>query len=260
MAFLENKNPYKRTLSQRSFTIGVGVLNVLLFHFAIYRLFMFLYDSSGRQTNVGLIEAILVNTLLISFFSLPHSLLLNSSIKKKILKFVPNALYSTFYSLHSSIAILLMDSYWMELGGDLYRLQGSLGNLFNFLYVLSWLFMFWAMISTGLFRQSGIEEWYLHLRGKKIRYSLATGGAYGLCRHPIYAAFIAMIWTTPNMTYDHLFLTLGWTAYILWGAGRKERRLSRNRAYKEYAEQVTAFPFIGKIGDKLLTQILWRVL
>lgn len=152
-----------------------------------------------------------------------------------------------------------MDKYWADMGGALYHLEGDLGLLFNALYVLSWLFMLWAMISTGLFRQSGIEEWYLHLKGKKIRYSLAQNGAYGLCRHPIYAAFIAMIWTTPNMSYDHLFLTLAWTGYILWGAGQKEKRLSRNNAYKEYAEHVTAFPFIGKIGDKLFTKILWRV-
>ena len=153
-----------------------------------------------------------------------------------------------------------MDEYWAQMGGAFYILEGSLAQFLNVLYGLSWLFMLWAMISTGLFRQSGIEEWYLHLKGRKIRYSLATNGAYGLCRHPIYAAFIAMIWTTPNMTYDHMFLTVGWTSYILWGAGQKEKRLCRNRGYKEYSQQVAAFPFIGRLGDKFFTNYLWRLL
>lgn len=249
----------KSFLNKKPSFIALGVLNILLFHYAIFRLFIFLYDSSGRQTLESLPQGLSINTLLILFFSAPHSLLLNSKIKATFLKFIPNALYSTFYSLHSCIAIVLMDLYWVDFGGSLYNLTGSQEIFFNVLYILSWLFMLWAMISTGLFRQSGIEEWYLSLRGKKIKYSLGQNGAYTLCRHPIYAAFIAMIWTTPHMTYDHLFLTILWSIYIFWGAGQKEKRLMRNRSYKSYAEQVTAFPFIGKVVDNFFTQILWRI-
>ncbi len=249
----------KRFLNKKPSFIALGVLNILLFHYAIFRLFVFLYDSFGRQTLDSLPKGLFINTLLILFFLAPHSLLLNSKIKTKFLKVIPNALYSTFYSLHSCLAIVFMDLYWVDFGGSLYNLTGTQEIFFNVLYALSWLFMLWAMISTGLFRQSGIEEWYLSLRGKKIKYSLAQHGAYTLCRHPIYAAFIAMIWTTPHMTYDHLFLTVSWSVYILWGAGQKEKRLMRNRSYKSYAEQVTAFPFIGNVVDNFFTRILWRI-
>lgn len=248
-----------RSLHKLPFTILIGLINIALFHFAIMRLFFFLYDSSGRQTNVALPYGILINLGLIAFFSIPHSWLLTSSLKKKILKFIPAPLYSTFYSLHSCIAILLMDRYWVDFGGSLYNLTNMAENGFNILYVLSWLFMLWAMISTGLFKQSGIEEWYLHLRGKRVKNSLALHGAYSVCRHPIYAAFIAMIWTTPHMTYDHLFLTIIWSLYILWGAGQKERRLIRNKGYQRYAREVSAFPFIGKIGDNFFTKTLWGI-
>jgi protein-S-isoprenylcysteine O-methyltransferase Ste14 len=249
----------KRFLNIKPIFIFTGVINILLFHYAIFRLFMFLYDSSGRQTFDSLPLSLLVNTLLVLFFSAPHSLLLNSKIKTKFLKVIPNSLYSTFYSLHSCLGIVLMDTYWADLGGNLYNLSGGQEAFFNILYVLSWLFMLWAMISTGLFRQSGIEEWFLTLKGKKIKYSLSQHGAYSLCRHPIYAAFLAMIWTTPHMTYGHLFLTISWSIYILWGAGQKEKRLMRNRGYQSYAKQVTAFPFIGKVVDNFFTHILWRI-
>ncbi len=249
----------KKFLSNKPSFIAVGIINIILFHYAIFRLFMFLYDSSGRQTFDSLPVGLLINTLLILFFSVPHSLLLNSKIKTSFLKLIPNSLYSTFYSLHSCLAIVLIDSYWVDFGGSLYNLTGSQEMIFNVLYVLSWLFMFWAMVSTGLFRQSGIEEWYLSLHGKKMKYSLAKHGAYTLCRHPIYAAFIAMIWTTPHMTYDHLYLTSAWSIYILWGAGQKEKRLMKNRNYRSYAAQVPAFPFIGKVADNFFTSILWRI-
>lgn len=251
----------KNLLKTKPTFIAIGLFNVALFHYAIWRLFWFLYDSSSRQSFTSWPEAIVTNLALILFFSVPHSLLLNPKVKKFFFQGMPASLYSTFYSIHSCIAIVLMDTYWMDFAGSntLYRLTGDTGLLFHVLYGASWLFMLWAMISTGMFRQSGIEEWYLALKGKKIKNSLATHGAYAFCRHPIYAAFIAMIWTTPNMTYDHLFLTLGWTFYILWGAGQKEKRLMRNKAYQRYANDVMAFPFINKMFDNFLVRTLWRI-
>ncbi len=251
----------KKTLKTKPFFIALGVLNILIFHYAIWRLFWFLYDSSGRQIFTSWPEALLINTSLILFFSAPHSILLNAKVKRFFFKAMPASLYSTFYSLHSCIAIIMLDSFWMDFGtgNALYQLQGQAQFFFHILYGASWLFMLWAMISTGLFRQSGIEEWYLALKGKKIKNSLATHGAYAFCRHPIYAAFIAMIWTSPNMTYDHLFLSLSWTLYILWGAGQKEKRLMRNKGYQRYANEVMAFPFINKMFDNFLVRILWRI-
>lgn len=253
-------NHIKKFLSQNLIFVTIGLINIILFHYAIYRLFVFLYDSSHRLTDVRFEYGLIINSFLIAFFSVPHSLLLKSKIKTKILNYIPKALYSTIYSLHSCLAIVLMDHYWVDFNQTFYQITGNYKLIFNTLYVLSWLFMSWAMLSNGLFRQSGIEEWFHTLRNKKIKYSpLAQKGAYRVCRHPIYAAFIAMIWTTPNMSYDHLFLTLGWTFYIIWGAGQKEKRLMKNHNYKSYAKNVTAFPFIGKIGDNFFTHFLWRI-
>lgn len=249
----------KRFLSKKPIFLITGLINFGLFHFAIFRLFVFLYDSSNRQTIESIWLSILINFVLLMFFTIPHSLLLESKVKEKILRYVPNRLYSTFYSLHACIGIILLDSFWVDMGGSIYQLHGDVKHLFDVLYVFSWLFMFYAMVSTGLFRQSGIEEWFKALKGKPMKYDIKTHGAYSLCRHPIYAAFIAMIWTTPNLTFDHLFLSVIWTVYILWGAGQKERRLIRNKSYQDYARNVVAFPFLNKFLDNGITKYLWRI-
>lgn len=249
----------KKFFNYRPTFICFGIINIIIFHYAIYRLFMFLYFSSDRLTLDSLPLSLLVNTLLITFFTVPHTLLLHSKVKTKIINYIPKALYSTFYSLHSCIAIILMDLYWADLGGSLYIITGHYKYFFNVLYVLSWLFMLWSMISTGIFRQSGIEEWYLAIKDKMFKKNLSQSGAYSICRHPIYSAFLAMLWTTPNMTYDHLYLTLFWSVYIVWGAGNKERRLIKNNQYKSYAEVTTAFPFIGKNIDIFVKKIVWRI-
>lgn len=261
------------------FFYGIGLVNLVLFHVAITRLFFFLYDSSMRVTYSSLAQTLVVNLSLIFFFSLPHSWLLKSKVKKKVVKYLPSYLYSSFYSLHASLGILLMDKYWGDMGMELYRLTKvdvisfdgvgiipklNLGDweslLLTLPYIASWLFMLYAMVSTGLFRQSGLEEWWAKYRGKSYKYDLKTHGAYGMCRHPIYAAFLAMLWTSPVMTLDHLFLSVGWSVYIFWGAGQKEARLFKNKAYKKYAEKVRSFPFLPKAADHLITRHLWKII
>ncbi|MCF8060764.1 MAG: hypothetical protein K9K67_15785 [Bacteriovoracaceae bacterium] len=253
----------KEFLAKKYNFILIGIINILLFHFAILRLFFFLYDSSGRQTYSSLGLTLLVDVGLILFFCAPHSFLLSSGIKTKLLKSIPGPLYATFYSLHACLGIILLDKYWGNFGVEYYRYEFSFeysrAMLIQLPYVLSWVFMFWAMLSTGLFKQSGIEEWYKSLKGIGFKNRLVSGGAYSICRHPIYAAFLAMIWTAPNMTGDHLLLSFSWSFYIFWGAGQKERRLMRNKNYQRYATEVTAFPFVGQFVDNFISRTLWRI-
>jgi protein-S-isoprenylcysteine O-methyltransferase Ste14 len=112
------------------------------------------------------------------------------------------------------------------------------------------------MISTGLFRQSGIEAWWNAVQDRPQNNKLPIIGAYQLCRHPIYASFIAMIWTTPHMTMNHLMITAIWSVYILYGAYKKDQRLKRNKFYQEYMSKIVAFPFLPKTIDNLLVRFL----
>ncbi|MCB9091227.1 MAG: hypothetical protein H6621_10695 [Halobacteriovoraceae bacterium] len=173
---------------------------------------------------------------------------------------MPTELYPSFYSLHASLGIILMDRFWCPLGGStFYSLEGSSMVIMTVFYSLSWLLMFWSMYSTGLLKQSGIEDWWKGVMKKNLTNSIPYGGIYKYCRHPIYASFIAMVWTGPTMTFDHLFLSLSWTAYILIGARLKEKRLRRNKGYIQYSENVPSFPFLTNKFDKILVKYLWRL-
>lgn len=251
------ENFMKELLSKRLVFIGIGIFNIALFHYAILRLWFFLLNSSGRLEVQSPILALVINTALLVFFSAPHSFLLNSKVKVKFLQYMPNTLYGTFYSLHACLGIVLMDNYWVTMGPNLLNLNQISEGVIIALYTFNWLFMFWSMLATGLFRQSGIEEWWKGLKGEKIKYTLLSNGPYRVCRHPIYASFIGMIWFTPNVSIDRLYLSLFWTAYILLGASLKERRLRRNKKYQSYSQEVPAFPFMPRSWDNFLTYKIW---
>ena len=151
---------FKQALSTNLGYIGIGIFNVTLFHYAIYRLWFFLYDSTGRQHSDSIILSLIVNTLLILFFSIPHSVLLMTKVKSKILEYVPHKLFGTIYSIHACVAIMLLDNFWFEIGTP-NLIQSEWAKNFHIVgYVVSWSFMFYAMLSTSLFKQSGIDQWY----------------------------------------------------------------------------------------------------
>lgn len=253
-----NSTQLKDKLENRLIFVNVGIINIILFHFAIYKLFYFLLSGGGSLTSVSYVKLLIVDSLLTLFFCVPHSLLLNTKIKRYLLNFIPASLYSTIYSIHACIALVLMDKYWLTHQGFEVLIPENYRSFMTVLYILSWLFMLWTMLSIGLFRQSGIEEWWKAINKKKMKYSLTKKGPFSFCRHPIYLAFLAMSWTSPYMTLDRVFLAIAFTIYIFIGVYFKEKRLIKNRSYKQYSKRVPLFPLIPTSLDKALSQIIWR--
>jgi protein-S-isoprenylcysteine O-methyltransferase Ste14 len=250
----------KLLLSKKPIFFIIGFLNVFLFHFAIYRLWHLLFNLGQRNISNSFVEAFFVDLALLIFFSAPHSLFLDSKVKRVLLNYIPKGLYYSFYSIHACLAILMIDRFWINFGPqDLFDFGDTFYRLMIAMNIFSWIFLFAAQFSTGLFHQSGIEDWWRSLRGKKLIFKVYSEGLYKYCRHPIYAGFVLVIWCTPHMTLDHVFLSLFWSIYVAIGASLKERRLQRNKGYQEYSERVTSFPLIPKSVDNYLIKNIWRV-
>jgi len=74
---------------------------------------------------------------------------------------------------------------------------------------------------------------------------------YRWVRHPIYSGFLLAFWSTPDMSYGHLLLSLGFSIYILIGIAFEERDLigQYGDTYVEYRRSVgMVIPGIGRGG------------
>tara|TARA_B100001248_G_scaffold262724_1_gene261629 strand:- start:19777 stop:20547 length:771 start_codon:yes stop_codon:yes gene_type:complete len=247
-----------RTLNKKPVFALVGLINIAIFSYAIFRLWFFLLYMQPRVVLHNDTYKILSNLLLVAFFIIPHSLLLRAKTKVFLYRYIPKGLYYSFYSLHASLAIILLDTYWQSSNFHLYSLKGHQESFFLIFYGLSWLFMFWAMVAVGLGKQNGVEDWLRSLQNKKLQHRMPRHGPFLITRHPIYIGFLGMIWTTPYMSLDHLFLSIVWSSYILYGIARKEKILSTNKKYIEYTHKVPVFPFSKVSIDNFIFQKIGR--
>lgn len=193
-----------------------------------------------------LIINFLWDMILIMVFTIPHSALLSSKGHLFAKKFMPSNMFGTFYSIVSSLTLLLMFFLWRPVPIVIYQLHGVWSFIFLTFYIGSWAFMVWAQISTGALHHIGVLQWYDTIHGQITAKQLPKKGAYQICRHPIFLAFFGMIWLSPTMTWGHLLLSVTWSGYLIYGTIRKENTLMKNKAYRQYASQVPSYPILPK--------------
>ena len=71
------------------------------------------------------------------------------------------------------------------------------------------------------------------------RRAFVERGAYRFLRHPVYLAFLGLVWLAPVVTFDRAVLIACWTVSMFIGSVLKDRRLARSlgedyRAYQDY--------------------------
>jgi steroid 5-alpha reductase family enzyme len=94
----------------------------------------------------------------------------------------------------------------------------------------------------------GLRQVWLHLHGRPYEpIGFRTPGPYRYVRHPLYAGWLLVFWSSPVMTSAHLVFAIITTAYILVAIQFEERDLVR--FHGEYAEYRRRVPMILPIGS-----------
>lgn len=205
-------------------------------------------------------QALFIDLFLLLSFAALHSALLTSAGRSLLGRFKSVAPHGTLYALSASLSIIMTVLCWRPLPGVIYAIDGAPARVIDLLYIASWLLMGRAMADTGALKQCGVAQWWDTVRRRPTLYREARGGLYRVMRHPIYAAFLGMIWFTPRMTSGHLLLAAVWSSYIVVGAVWKERRLLRRAGgYDAYCRRVPPLPLLPKAPvEDILAGLLKR--
>lgn len=229
-----------------SFAVAVGVMMGNLYG-------GMRWGASGASVGAALAW----DALLLAQFPLFHSLFLTREGARALRRLAPPAvgatLDTTLYATLASAQVFLVFGLWRPIPGPVVHLAGPAGWALSALYLLGWGLLLWAMREAGLGVQTGATGWTALWRGEAPRYprGFAQEGMHARCRHPIYAAFILILWSGPVWSWDRLVLAIPLTAYCALGPRLKEGRYLRRHGQR-YADYLARTPRLLPWGRRRL--------
>ena len=211
----------------------MGALLSLLYGMAVYVFFLctFAYaigfvggvivpKGIDSGAPVPLVEALVVNLLLLGIFAVQHSVMARRSFKRWWTTVVPPAVERSTYVLAATLALALLLWQWRPIAEPVvWRIENPAAvNAAWAIFWLGWGVLLLATFLINHFELFGLRQVFSRLEGREIpEPEFRTPFLYRYVRHPIYLGFILGFWAAPVMTAGHLLFAVGATGYILVG-------------------------------------------
>ena len=185
------------------------------------------FVSFGRPAPPGPVgRDVLVNIALFSVFALHHSLLARSGAKGLLQRVLSAPLERSIYTWTASILLIVVCLRWRLIPGELYRVEGSLAIVGHAIQITGAAVSICGSTAIGMLKLAGVQSLLEARQGRAAEHlGLQTSGLYGFVRHPLYFAWVLMMFGTPHMTATRLVFAIVSTAYLALAIPLEERGL-----------------------------------
>ena len=190
-----------------------------------------------------LVQAVIVNLLLMSLFAVQHSVMARKGFKQWWTRFVPKSIERSTYVLLSSLVLLLLFWQWRPLPAVVWKVEDmQLAMIVTAVSHIGWVIVFASTFLINHFELFGLHQVANNLSGRPMpapRFRVPL--FYKFVRHPLYLGFILAFWAAPTMTVGHLLFAGVTTAYILVAIQLEERDLVAlfGDDYRRYRKRVS---------------------
>lgn len=184
--------------------------------------------------------AIAHNTLLFALFALHHSLFARLGVKAWIVGHTPASMERSIYVWCASLLFALLMWGWVDVPGVAWTATGLAALLLASAQMVGLIVTGLASRHIGVLRLAGVQP-PTHVPSISASPpALKRDGLYGFVRHPIYFAWLLLVWPTPVMTGSRLLFAIVTTAYLALAIPFEERALRREfgSAYDDYRRHV----------------------
>jgi protein-S-isoprenylcysteine O-methyltransferase Ste14 len=188
-----------------------------------------IFSVPGPSTTPA-VTSVAWNAGLFAAFALHHSVLARARPKAWVEQHYPGHERS-IYVIVASVLLAAVCALWHPLPGTAWSVPKAAGWLVPVVQLATGLWMLVAVRTLRVAELVGLQP--------ATPSEFRTSGPYGIVRHPIYLAWMAVVYALPTMTYTQLVFALMGTLYILLGIVLEERDLrSLGEPYRRYCRAV----------------------
>ena len=234
----------------------MSALLSLLYGIAVYLFFAvtFLYaigftgnlvvpKSIDNGPSAPLVEAVIVDLLLLAVFAVQHSLMARRGFKRWWTRIVPRALERSTYVFAATLALVLLLWQWRPISEPvIWSVDSVVGaRIVWTIFCLGWTVLLTSTFLINHLELFGLRQIFAPLAGRQLpEQEFRTPFLYRYVRHPIYLGFLLGFWAAPVMTAGHLLFAIATTGYIFIGISFEERDLVAQfgEQYRRYQNQV----------------------
>ena len=200
--------------------------------------------DTGTETN--LLQALLVNALLLGLFVVQHSIMARPAFKKWFTRIISPAVERSTFVLLTSLILLLIYWQWQPIKTVVWEAQSeTIAMILSVLYFFGWLVVFLSTFMINHFELFGLRQIFDNLKDKQPQpHVLQVNFFYKFVRHPIMLGFIIAFWATPLMTLGHLIFAVSTTIYIILSVKYLEEKDLRTYLGKDYEDYQKKVPML----------------
>ena len=186
--------------------------------------------------------ALIIDIALIALFGVQHSVMARQGFKAWWTRVVPRTSERSVYVLMASAMLIILMVLWRPVDGTVWSVADETARMILWaLFGLGWLVVLLSTFLINHFELFGLQQAWLHMRGREAAApTFHQPLFYKWVRHPLYLGFFIAFWATPEMSYGHLLLAIGMSAYMLIAIRYEERDLIAlfGDRYVQYRGQV----------------------
>jgi protein-S-isoprenylcysteine O-methyltransferase Ste14 len=206
----------------------------------LFFLYSYLITFGRPAESTGLIEAVAIDWVLFTAFALHHSVFARPAVKNRLAARLSAPLERSVYTWVASLLFVVVCAGWRAVPGQLYQLSGLAAVAGYAVQLLAIVLTARSSARLDVLDLAGVRPFVSSRTGASEHVPLVTTGLYGFVRHPLYFAWMLLVFAAPRMTMTRLTFAVLSTAYLAIAIPFEERALVRvfGAQYREYQRRV----------------------